>query len=154
LLLCVALSAAHGVHAANADVDLATMWRQLKSHCCAGRCVAHSGAKEQTANSTDCHGRMLTYEYALTKLTKRAPLLATFTALELHSSCGITPPTATPAPVFVALPAGAGAGSFYVDYASGSDSASGNASSPFKTVHKALAATRAGGAKTRTWELM
>ncbi|KAH8057620.1 hypothetical protein JL722_6706 [Aureococcus anophagefferens] len=39
-------------------------------------------------NTTECHARLLTYEYSLALLPARAPLLEAFDALELEAACG------------------------------------------------------------------
>ena len=49
-------------------------WRELEAHCAAGRCALHSGSVKlrDLANTTDCKGRMLAYEYALALIPERA----------------------------------------------------------------------------------
>ena len=46
---------------------------------------------------TECHSRMVAYEYGLRLQPARAPLRAAFDALKLHTSCGVSPPSALPA---------------------------------------------------------
>ena len=94
-------------------------------------------------NTTECHARLLTYEYSLALLPARAPLLEAFDALELEATCGVPRP-APGAPAFPPhseIPDGA----FFVAV-DGSDGGAGTAADPFATAARALAATRAGGA--------
>ena len=58
---------------------LAPMWAQLREN-------ARLGA---LANTTECHVRLLTYEYALGLQAERAPMLEVFDALELNTTCGV-----------------------------------------------------------------
>ena len=61
---------------------LAPMWAQLREN-------ARLGA---LANTTECHVRLLTYEYALGLQAERAPMLEVFDALELNTTCGVARP--------------------------------------------------------------
>ena len=94
-------------------------------------------------NTTECHARLLTYEYSLALLPARAPLLEAFDALELEAACGVPRP-APGAPAFPPhseIPDGA----FFVAV-DGSDGGAGTAADPFATAARALAATREAGA--------
>jgi hypothetical protein len=130
------------------QVDTAAMWQQLKKHCESGHCSLAEGSRLYEAhNSTDCHGRMLAYEYGLTIIPARAPQLESFDALNLETTCGITRPThlgaAPPAP----MPDHGAAPelTFYVHPLAGSDDvddAGCSEQAPFRTIHRALVATR------------
>lgn len=93
---------------AQATVDVPRMWSELNTHCGSGRCSLHTGSErklEALTNTTDCKGRMLAYEYALKRIPARAPQRDVFDALELFTTCGVTPPSDAPAaPVAVLLP--------------------------------------------------
>ena len=72
-----------------------------------------------------------------------------FDALELSTTCGVTPPKdyydsskATTPHLMAAVENDAAAATFYVDPQNGSDSATGSADHPFKTVARAVNATR------------
>ena len=136
-----------------AEVDVASMWKELDSHCAAGLCGLHSGSKSKLpgiANTTDCKGRLLAYEFALNLIPDRAPQREVFDALELADTCGVTPPKAMVSEDTmmqrvrgVSLPVHAtDANTFYVDPIKGNDSAAGSKANPFKTVFRALKATR------------
>ena len=72
--LLVLAAAAAGHAAAEVVVDTVAMWAELDAHCAAGKCVTHEGSKlHQLANTTDCAGRMLAYEYGLTLIPSRKP---------------------------------------------------------------------------------
>ena len=96
---------------------------------------------------TDCALDLLAYQHALTLQPSRAPLAEVFYALQLQD-CGATPPPG-PAEAPVRLtpltPAQVAAQCTAVFYVapSGSDSAAGALGAPFKTILRALAATRA-----------
>ena len=94
-------------------------------------------------NTTECHARLLTYEYSLALLPARAPLLDAFDALELEATCGVP----RPAPGEPAFPPHSEVpdGAVFVAVG-GSDGGAGTAADPFATAARALAATRAGGA--------
>ena len=119
--------------------NLAAMWAQA---------AAHDGTA-----STDCRAFMLQYELSLRLMPERLPLRDVFDALNLNSKCGVAPPAApastaffkplTPAEVAQTCTAGA----FYVNASGGSDSAAGTIGAPFQTLPRALAATRAAGAR-------
>ena len=109
--------------------------------------------------SLDCATRNFTWFFAQSLLPERAPLVSVFDALRLAVDCNQTRPSAPPAPappfyaagggrVLRALPLpAAAAGAFFVDAERGNDSNSGSEAAPFATVARALAATRAGGAR-------
>jgi hypothetical protein len=84
-------------------------------------------------------------------MPERAPLRDVFDALQLATTCAITPPAAPPSTSFFkplsAAEVGAAcpAAAFYVDPSAGSDGGAGTRAAPFKTLPRALAATRAGG---------
>lgn len=142
---------------------VASMWRQMRAHCSSGLCRTDSGSKlGALQNTTECHGRMLAYEFGLTRIPARAPQREAFDALQLETLCGVTPPLGQPAPVHVQVPVhhvayrrtpgpaaksearAAAENTWYVDYERGSDVQNDGRSrgSPFKTVDCALAATR------------
>ena len=144
--------------AAPEEVDTASMWRELEAHCAAGRCTLSTGAradesgadrweanlKGPTGPATDCKGRLLAYEFGLKLLPSRRPQLESFDALELHTTCGVTRPTAPDrlAPPPLTIPSRGAL--FHVDPERGSDSAAaGDAAAPFRTIGRALAAARA-----------
>lgn len=95
---------------------------------------------------TECALDLLAYQYALTLQPLRAPLPDVFYALQLEN-CGATPPpgptegTLLLNPLTSAQVAAQCTAVFYVS-PSGSDSNSGALGAPFKTVVKALGATR------------
>ena len=131
----------------NPLVDVPRMWSELNAHCDAGRCSLHTGSErklEALTNTTDCKGRMLAYEYALKRIPARAPQRDVFDALELFTTCGVTPPSDAPAaPVAVLLPTHATVETtFYVSSSTGNDAQPGTKDKPFKTVDRALSATR------------
>ena len=140
------------VVSASSSVDTSTMWAELDEHCSAGRCALHSGSvkMEDIANTTDCKGRLLAYEYSLKLIPDRAPQREVFDALELEHTCGVTPPKAISSPAKAVSAAAAAKGvmlrvgvpTFFVDASSGSDSNAGSAAKPFKTIARALKATR------------
>ena len=119
--------------------SLPAMWAQA---------AAHDGT-----SSTDCRAWMLQYELSIRQMPERAPLRDVFDALRLGTDCGVTPPAApastayfkplTPAEVAQSCTSG----TFYVNATGGSDSAVGTMEAPFKTLPRALAATRAAGAR-------
>ena len=79
-------------------VDTKLMWRELEEYCAKGLCSLSKGSRlSPVANTTDCKGRLLAYEYGLTLLPNRKPQLESFDALQLHSTCGITRPKELPA---------------------------------------------------------
>jgi hypothetical protein len=119
--------------------DLTSMWAQA---------AAADGNK-----STNCRAWMLQYEHGLRLMPERAPLRDVFDALQLGVRCGVSPPTApastsyfkplTSAEISAACPTTA----FYVDPAAGNDGGAGTRAAPFKTLPRAVAATRAGGTR-------
>jgi hypothetical protein len=121
--------------------------------------LAFSAASFAAADRTsfDCPARALAVEFAAhaNPSLSAAHLQEIADALngspEKAAGCNVTVPPAllrerSSIPRFrpFPLPASA-AGTFYVDFAGGSDSAAGSQAAPFKTVAHALAATRAGG---------
>ena len=132
----VATTVSHGV-------DLDQMRREVESHCSAGKCSISTGSKlDAIANTTDCKGRLLAYEYGLQLIPARAPQMESFEALELGTTCGVTPPKGSPTRPTLVLPTAAASATYYVDYAKGSDAAAGTKSTPFKTLARALVSTR------------
>lgn len=93
------------------------------------------------APSDECAFRKLTYEYALAQRSDRAPLLDVFDALELANKCQ----EARPAPRAHAWPKFETPTSpnLWFVAISGSDEGDGSLAHPFKTVSRALAASRA-----------
>ena len=146
LLLLPAASTAAAAAGLAVQVDTASMWSELKAHCAAGRCSTAEGSKMRDIhNSTDCHGRMLAYEYALTIIPARAPQLETFDGLNLETTCGVTRPThlGKAPPASVPDHRAAAALTFHVHPTDGDDVANdGTEAAPFLTVYRALAATR------------
>ena len=115
-----------------ASSGVEAMWSELRG------AIASGGIK----NTTECHARLLTYEFSLSLLPERAPLVEAFDALELWTTCGVSRPDATeglPAfPPTSAVPEGA----FFVAV-DGSDEGPGSEAEPFATPRRALEATRA-----------
>ena len=158
----------HASLSARSESELQRMWSQLRRHCDAGRCqgmpshhtnTAHFGSTKEvkaaavraaaapataTSNTTECHSRMVAYEYGLRLQPARAPLRAAFDALKLHTSCGVSPPSSLPASAKAQQQASrarsATAGlSVYVDPIKGNDaSGSGSKNAPVKTVARGL----------------
>eukprot|EP01048_Picozoa_sp_COSAG05_P002813 COSAG05_NODE_122_length_17611_cov_47.044655_11_plen_437_part_00 len=126
-------------------VDTAEMWRELDSHCKQGRCSLSEGSQlSAAANTTDCKGRMLAYEYGLKLLPGRAPQLESFDALQLESTCGVTRPAARTQSFVPTLAIPFGSSTFVVDSALGDDDfGNGTMGHPFRTVNRALGAARA-----------
>jgi hypothetical protein len=113
---------------------------------------AQAAAHDAAQGGQDCRAYMLQWEFSLRLMPERAPLLDVFEALQLGASCGVSPPASAPPSTTYFQPLtpselaqGCSAGAFYVDAAAGSDSAAGSLAAPFKTLPRALAATRAGG---------
>eukprot|EP01060_Flectonema_neradi_P033223 TRINITY_DN550_c0_g1_i1.p1 TRINITY_DN550_c0_g1~~TRINITY_DN550_c0_g1_i1.p1 ORF type:complete len:848 (+),score=215.29 TRINITY_DN550_c0_g1_i1:43-2586(+) len=99
----------------------------------------------QVKDTTECHFRLLSYQTSLKRLPALAPNVDVFDALDLMTMCQVTRPTpkTVPWPSF-STPSAA----FYVDYEKGSDSNDGSQSRPFKTVGKAVTASRSSSTKT------
>ena len=140
----------HNAVVANAT---ASMWQELNEHCTAGKCTLHSGSKRKMdgiANTTDCKGRLLAYEYGLLKIPARAPQLESFDALELSVTCGVTRPkeihrrhyNTSAYTIGYDGDGGDTAAVFYVAAEGGDDEGLGLADAPFATIHQALEATR------------
>ena len=71
-MLVVAAASALLPLAASMSAETAPMWAELESHCAAGLCEVAEGSKlGQMANTTDCKGRLLAYEYGLKLLPER-----------------------------------------------------------------------------------
>ena len=140
-LLTGALAAAAGP----VVVDTDAMWAEMKAHCGQGLCTRAEGSKMRDIhNSTDCHGRLLAYQYGLSILPARAPQLEAFDALNLETTCGITRPTGL-TPAVPAVPAHGASRelSFHVHPSDGDDEHNdGSFGAPFQTINRALLATR------------
>ena len=81
------------------------------------------------------------HRFGLTLIPARKPQLESFDALELDSGCGVTRPIEVAfTPASLALPAGV---AFHVAPEHGDDALAGSEDAPFRTIHRALAATRA-----------
>ena len=109
----------------------------------------------------DCAMRNLSYSYALHLMPSRSPLIDVFDALRLSIDCNISRPAPNPLPSwpFYTSPnlSGVGgaaavlrthapsAGAFYVDSDTGIDTNAGTEAAPFKTIPRALLATRSSG---------
>lgn len=111
----------------------------------------------------DCAMRNLSWAYANHLLPSRSPLLDVFDALRLSIDCDMPRPSALAAPKvsfpFYTAPsmrAGSGAPSvfrtlplppsaFFVDAKHGSDTSAGSQAAPFKSIDRALRATRGSG---------
>ena len=149
----LALLAMASSWAGAAAVDTAAMWRELESHCARGLCTLATGSQlSALANTTDCKGRMLAYEYGLTLIPSRKPQLESFDALQLDTTCGVTrPPAALEALAVPQLPAAAAVGAaFYVSADGDDNSATGDVRAPYRTVYRALAAARASSAAAKS----
>ena len=144
MLVAAAVSALLPLAAsASMSAETAPMWAQLERHCAAGLCEVGEGSKlGQMANTTDCKGRLLAYEYGLKLLPERKPQLESFDALQLADNCGVTRPTAVAAVAPAALRAPDGL-AWHVHPELGDDGASGEEHAPFRSIARALAATRA-----------
>ena len=133
--------------AASMSAETAPMWAELERHCAAGLCEVAEGSKlGQMANTTDCKGRLLAYEYGLKLLPERKPQLESFDALQLADNCGVTRPAAVAASA-AALPQPDGL-AWHVHPEHGDDGASGEEHAPFRSIARALAATRASSSAT------
>ena len=89
---------------------------------------------------------MLAYEYGLSILPARSPQLEVFDALQLAATCGVTRPDSSSEPAAASTGAvlthtATAERTFHVDVA-GDDAVSGGWQSPFRTIHRALAAVR------------
>ena len=91
LALLLAASLSCFVSASATTVHVGTMRGELAAACARGECRAHSNESSVSLlkNTTDCHGRLLAYEYSLTLIPARAPQVEVFDALELEG-CGVT----------------------------------------------------------------
>eukprot|EP01065_Artemidia_motanka_P041141 TRINITY_DN527_c0_g1_i1.p1 TRINITY_DN527_c0_g1~~TRINITY_DN527_c0_g1_i1.p1 ORF type:complete len:911 (+),score=322.25 TRINITY_DN527_c0_g1_i1:58-2790(+) len=89
----------------------------------------------------ECQVNMLAYNWSLKAMPERAPLVESFDSLRLQR-CATRPQgkSGKPAPKPPAMPSSAPV--FYVDAVNGSDSAPGSEAAPFRTLHRAVAATR------------
>lgn len=106
----------------------------------------------------DCAVRSLAYNFSLEVLPDRAPLVSVFDALQLGSYCNMSRPAGSSPPEASRQARASRAGrrlslsdpaSVFVDPVAGSDSNSGSQSAPFKTIVRALAATRSMGVVPR-----
>jgi hypothetical protein len=129
--------------------QLAPAWRDLLTSY-----WATLSARPADPNSTNCKLDLLAYEFALATQPERAPLPSVFYALSLDSACALPPPPGPPQSDLLLLPwsdaqlaAGCATPPFYVNATGGSDGNTGARDSPFATFARALAATRAGGAR-------
>ena len=105
LLACACAAQAAPAAADDAAAFTATMWRELEAHCGAGHCFLAEGSRlSAEANTTDCKGRLLAYQYGLTLIPARKPQLESFDALQLESTCGVTRPSGTSAALQPPLP--------------------------------------------------
>ena len=111
-----------------------------------------------------CPFRLAAHRHALALQPNRKPHLLVFDALQLSTLCNVSrppePPLASTSVDVAAGPiiaAGTGTtttasgddGTVYADAVHGDDSSgTGSMASPFRTVHRALAATRAGGSRS------
>lgn len=99
--------------------------------------------------TTDCAMRWLTYNYSLHLQPQRAPLATVFDALRLAIDCNGTLPAA-PADSAAARASirsrepRAFAATYYADPVKGSDANPGTQGAPFKTLGRAVTASRAG----------
>ena len=128
---------------------LAPRWRSLLASYWAALDARPAGDP-----ATNCKLDLLAYEFALSTQPDRAPLPAVFYALSLDSACSLPPPPGPPQSPLLLRPwsaaqlaAGCAAPPFFVNASGGSDSNAGTRDAPFATFARALAATRAGGAR-------
>jgi hypothetical protein len=100
------------------------------------------------APTDECAFRTLTYEYALAQQPERAPLLDVFDALELATRCDAT----RPAPVEHRWPSFSTPSDrpVWIVSVKGSDDGDGSLTQPFRTVGRALVASRAAAEKNGT----
>ena len=141
---------------ATSSAASSSMWREMRAHCSAGLCKPASGSR-LTAPATECHGNLLAYQYALSLIPSRAPMREVFDALELATSCGITPPSDAAVPLSIggapmnSWTSGKVGPSFWVAADStGADTNAGTESSPFATIQRALQATRSASESTKS----
>lgn len=116
------------------SVDVSSMRSQLKSAI----------SSKLVRNTTECHTRLLTYEFSLTLLPWRSPLLEAFDALELEATCGVERPVDNGTAAFPPRSKVPRAGYFVSP--SGDDGAAGSLEAPFLTLQQAVKATREKGA--------
>jgi hypothetical protein len=117
-----------------------SMWNEMEAACGRGECARHSNSSTNIKNSTDCHGRLLTYDFALTVIPALAPMREAFDSLEL-AGCGVTPPVGRTPRRATKRRAAVGS-SVYVDAAAGNDANPGSLTEPVATVEKALVLSR------------
>jgi hypothetical protein len=127
------------------SVDISRMWRELEQHCAQGHCSLAAGSRlSAMANTTDCKGRLLAYEYGLKLLPGRKPQLESFDALQLESTCGVTrPAAASTLAAALQLTIATDSAAYYVDPNTGDDTGLGSTQSPYRTIKRALQETRA-----------
>ena len=118
-----------------------SMWRAVEAACSRGECARHSNTTTAIKNTTDCYGRLLTYDYALTAIPALAPMREAFDSLELKG-CGIHPPSQS-TPRRVSASNAAGGATVYVDATRGSDVNAGTEAKPVQTIAHALLLARA-----------
>jgi len=141
--IATAISSSHGAPLTTNDVDVESMWNQLNAHCASGQCLLAKGSKlKEIANTTDCKGRMLAYEYGLKLLPNRKPLVEVFDALELSITCGVTRPTVTGKTQSVNPKTNSSSLNFHVHPTLGQDNGDGSPQRPFRTILRALQITR------------
>ena len=131
-------------------VNLTALWETVQQACDRGECQRHSNSSA-IQNTTDCKARLLMYEYGLTLIPNLSPQREVFDALELQS-CGVTPPgLERDHPMQIDLSGERPAAStYFVDHENGADTNKGTADSPFRTIAKAVEATRSATAKPGT----
>lgn len=118
-------------------VDLAGMW-------------VNATAADAATNSTECRAYLLQYELSLRLMPERGTLRDAFDSLQLSTLCGITPPPPSPSASSAfflpwnasQLAAACTIPPFYVDAVKGDDGGAGTLGDPFKTIPRAIAATR------------
>lgn len=143
LAVAGAPSAARGVGAPR------SMWSEMEAACRRGACARHSNSSANIKNSTDCHGRLLTYDFSLTVIPALAPMREAFDSLEL-AGCGVTPPVGR-TPRRSAKRRATDGTSIYVDATKGKDTGNpGTLALPVATVEKALALSRSAPSRPAT----
>jgi len=107
--------------------------------------------------ATECKFRELTYNYSLLQIPDRAPLLEVFDALELNTYCGLERPAEPKTkpqgdwPPIYPTPPGTTSNNIFVDPVRGSDiTGSGSIEAPFKTLSRAVEASRVPGSLPST----
>eukprot|EP01116_Phalansterium_solitarium_P022687 TRINITY_DN7582_c0_g1_i1.p1 TRINITY_DN7582_c0_g1~~TRINITY_DN7582_c0_g1_i1.p1 ORF type:complete len:924 (-),score=219.53 TRINITY_DN7582_c0_g1_i1:171-2942(-) len=130
--------------AGNSAAFLAVIWLSLFSTC-------DAASPRDIDPEFECGWRKLAFEYGQVLQPERGAFQSLFDALELGTLCNVSLADVSrfgvgPAdPPKVGLPKAAAY--YYVDYTSGSDSNPGTESSPFKTISRAVNASRAGASR-------